>query len=134
MPLQISIPDDDTKYLNQPAKAELETSVRKFSDELLREASRLEAAGNTTGGSPEITSSMIKDATLLLRRGYRKPKKVWWLVAAQVAAVVTTFITGLLADLDKLKDPRLMIAFIFCNRSDGCPRRCRGEQRLTGQE
>jgi hypothetical protein len=112
MPLQITIPDDEIKYLNPPAITELEVSVRKFSDELLQESSRLEAASKTTNGNPEITSSMVKDATLLLRRGYRKPKKSWWLVVVQIVAVATTFVTGILADFDKLKEPNSMIAFI----------------------
>lgn len=59
MPLQISIPDDDIRHLNQPAKDALERSVRGFSNDLLREASRLEAADNTMGQTPQITSSMI---------------------------------------------------------------------------
>jgi hypothetical protein len=112
MPLRIHVPDDDTRYLNSPAVAELESSMRKFSDDLLKEASRLEAASKTTSGNPEITSSMIRDATLLLRRGYRKPRKDRGLVGAQVVAAVTTLVTGLLADLEKLKDPILMIVFI----------------------
>jgi hypothetical protein len=113
MPLQINIPDEDTKYMNAPALAELEISIGKFSEELLNEASRLEAAGNTTGRTPEITSSMMKDATILVRRGYKKPKKVWWLISAQVVSTITTFITGLLTDLDKLKEPNAMVIFII---------------------
>ncbi len=112
MPLNIIIPDEDTKYLNPPALTELESSIRKFSDELLKEASRLEAANKTAAGNPEIISSMIKDAYLLLRRGYRKPQKTVWLVGAQVISVITTFVTGLLADFDKLKEPNAMIIFI----------------------
>jgi len=112
MPLQIVVPDEDITYLNEPAVTELQSSIERYCDELLEEASRLEAASKTTRGDPEITSSMIRDATLLLRRGYRRPRKKPWLVVVQVVAPVTGVVTGLLADMELLKEPPILIAFV----------------------
>jgi hypothetical protein len=112
MPIQISIADTTTKYFNTQAVAITQASVLKFADDLCKEAGRLEAAARTTGGDPEITSSMVRDADLLLRRGYRQPRLRGWMVTARVAAPVAGFVTGLLADLQKLKDPEWLIAFI----------------------
>jgi len=106
------VPDEDMTYLNQPAVAELQSSIERYCDELLKEASRLEATAKTTQGDPEITSSMIRDATLLLRRGYRRPKKKLWLIIAQVVAPVTGVVAGLLADMELLKEPLLLVAFV----------------------
>jgi hypothetical protein len=113
MPLQIQISDDDIKYLNQPAQVELSSSVDKYVSELLQEASRLEAAGKTTTGDPEITSSMVKDATLLTKRGYRKPQKNAWHITLQVVASFSTLLTGLLFDFEKLKEPLMLAIFIL---------------------
>ena len=112
MPLEITIPDDDTKYVIPSAVAELQSSIKHYSDDLLQEASRLEATAKTTSGNPEITSSMIKDADLLLRRGYRRPRKKKWLVAAQIVATVSGILTGLLAKFDRFKEPAWLIAFV----------------------
>ena len=74
----MDISDEDTKYLNDPAKTELRTCVQSYLGELLREANRLEAGERTTSGDPEITSSMVKDAAILLKREYKKPRKSGW--------------------------------------------------------
>lgn len=110
MPVEINISDEGTKYLNTPARDQLRVAVESYSGDLLKEASRLEATAKTTAGNPEITSSMVRDADLLLRRAYRRPKKKS-LVIVQIVAAVTGFLTGLLTDL-ALKDPGWMIAFV----------------------
>ena len=114
MPVEISIPDKSTKYLNGPAVTELQTLLMRYSDDLLAESSRLEATTKTSTGNPEITSSMIKDADLLLRRGYRRPKKNWYQITAQILAPLFGVITGLLGTKENLKDPAMMVLFIIC--------------------
>lgn len=112
MPIQIPIADNVTQYFNPQAIAITQTSVSKYAEDLCKEAGRLEAAARTAGGDPEITSSMVRDADLLLRRGYRQPRLRGWAITARVAAPVAGFLTGLLADLQKLKEPQWLIAFI----------------------
>lgn len=112
MPVEISIHDDDIKYLNRPAKAELQKVIENYYNDLLKEANRLEATSKATQGSPEITSTLIKDADLLFRRGYRKPKRSPWLKAAQIGSTVASVITGILADPETLKSTLLIILFI----------------------
>jgi hypothetical protein len=114
MPVEILIPDEATKYLNGPAVIELQSLMKRYSDDLLAESSRLEATTKTSAGSPEITSSMIKDADLLLRRGYRRPKKKWYQILTQVCAPLFGVITGLLGTKENIKDPGMMIWFIIC--------------------
>lgn len=112
MPLAISITDDSVRFLNEPAKQELVKAVSQYSEVLLSEASRLEAAGNTSTGDPEITSSMVRDADLLLRRGYRKPRKGPLLMTAQIASPILGIGTGILADAEKLEQTNNLLMFI----------------------
>lgn len=112
MPIQITVADNATQHFNPHAIAIAQASVGKYADDLCKEAGRLEAALRTTGGDPEITSSMVRDADLLLRRGYRQPRLGVWTITAKVGAPVAGFLTGLLADLQKLTDPAWLIAFI----------------------
>lgn len=118
MPLQVTVRDEDVRYLNEPAKAELLSAIAKYSEELLQEASRLEAAIKTTPGDPEITSSMVKDATLLLKRGYSRHSRSYRLLGVQVLAALSTFVTGILANAifsnsDRLKDPVTLLSFLL---------------------
>jgi len=111
--MQIDIPDEDVRYLNEPAKHVFVKSIESHSEELLAEANRLEAAGKSTGGDPEITSTNISDAALLVRRGYKKPKKSALAVFTQVVAALTTFLTGLIFDFERMKQPVPLIIFLI---------------------
>jgi len=111
MPLEIQMPDQDVEHLNEPAKSEFRDCVAKFAHDLTEEASRLEAAIKTTPGNPEITSSMVRDAYILLKRGYKKPRKPWWLVASQIIASLATLSTGFV--IAKLDEPWGLMAFVF---------------------
>ena len=118
MPLQITIQDEDVRYLNEPAKTELLSAVTKHSEELLQEASRLEAAVKTTPGDPEITSSMVKDAALLLKRGYSPHMRNNKLLCVQALAALSMLVTGIMAnavfaDPDRLKSPLALAAFFI---------------------
>ena len=112
MPIQITIDQDATTCLNPLAEGEYKEAVERYAEELLKEASRLEAALNTTKGKPQITSSMVKDGDLLLRRGYARPKRKTSLVLAQLVSTVGGFVTGLFADPDKLKDATMLVVFV----------------------
>lgn len=98
--------------LNAPAETALKQVVDTFAGDVLAEAGRLEANLNTSGKNPEITSSMILDAALFVRRGFARPRKHMGLRLAQILAAVGGFTTGLLADADKLKDTSTLVMFI----------------------
>lgn len=112
MSLELTIPDAATQYLNDQAKMTAKECVKGYADDVLKEAGRLEAAARSAGGGPEITSSMIKDADLLLRRGYRQRPRKPWLITAQVIAPIGGVVTGFLGQTDFLKKPGLLGPFI----------------------
>ncbi len=111
--IEVLLPEEHERHLNEPAKVALRSAIGNFAKDLLQEAGRLEAAMRTTKGDPEVTSSMVRDADLLVRRGYRKARKSNWLVLAQIVAVVSTFTTGVLLDLQKFQtNPLHLSVFI----------------------
>ena len=112
MPTEIVITDEDIKYLNDPAKEQMRKHIEDYIDQLLNESSRLEAAHRTTDGEPEINSSMVNDAAHLIHLGYQKHKKPGWLTACQIVSMVSTLLTGLVFDFDRLKDPIMLVAFL----------------------
>lgn len=112
MPLKIDIPDEDILYLNEPAKKELHVSTKRYVIEILEEADRLEAAHNDAGGNPEITSTMIRDAIIVLRRGYKKPRPSPKLIFLKISALISSLLVGIMFDYEELKNPILLILFI----------------------
>lgn len=112
MPLELKIPDMASKYLNRQAESHYKKAVEGYAEDLLKEASRLEATAKSGTGDPEITSTMVKDADLLLRRGWVRPAKKPYLILAQIIATIGGFLTGLLADMDKLKDVVTLVVFV----------------------
>ena len=113
MPLKIEIQDAELVYLNQPAKDELKSSIEDYIDEVLDEATRLEAGNNTSGRTPQITSSMISDAKLLLRKDYKKPKKPLRIKIIQIIASVSAAIFGVMFDYDKVKEPTFIVLLLL---------------------
>ena len=109
MPLQINILDDDIRYLNEPAKEELGKILHEHTKEIVREANRLEANHHSTEGNPEITSTLIKDASTVINRGYIIPRKKRWFYIVKTLAIIGTLITGFL--FDKLNEPWGPITF-----------------------
>lgn len=111
--MEFTIEKSKIEYVNPPGRLELQRIVEKYSADVLDEAGRLEAGLNTSGSRPEVTSSMLSDADLLLRRAYvRKPASRRF-QAAQVGAVVGGIMTGMLADMALLQDPLILILFVI---------------------
>lgn len=79
MPINIDITDSDLAGFNDQAKQELKVSVDTFSDDLIAEANRIESSINSTSQGPEITSSIVRDAKVLIRHKISRPKKMFGL-------------------------------------------------------
>lgn len=108
----IKISGDGTEYLNEQGREHFHTLMDTYATELLAEAGRLEAAGRSTKGHPEITSTLVRDADLHLRRGYRRRTKGALVFCCQLIALVGALITGLLFDFELSTDPLLMVGFV----------------------
>ena len=112
MGVTIEIPDSDVRYLNAPSQQQLKSSVNEYVDQLLAEASRIEADQHTADGAPEISSSMIKDAAHLIKRGYQRHKKSGWHITLDIAGSVSALFIGLIFDFERLKEPQMLVGFL----------------------
>ena len=112
MAVTIEIPDNDVRHLNPRAQQQLKSNVNEYVDHLLAEASRIEADQHTAAGDPEISSSMIKDAAHLIKRGYQRHKKSGWHLTLDIAGSLSALFVGLMFDFDRLKDPLMLVAFL----------------------
>jgi len=106
------VPEDALRYLNPQARASLSKHVKRFSDDLLSEASRLEATASSPQSDPQITSALVDDAALLVRKAYRRRRRSRWLKGASALAVASAMISGWLADPEMLSQLPLLILFI----------------------
>jgi len=121
MPIDLSIPEDKTKYLSDPAKNEFIKATYEYCDNVLQEAARLEMAIHITDNEPEINATMIHDAVILIRHGIGQvKKKKWYIIVIPIVATLFSFFAGLLADLDAMQDiifylvGFLIVAVIAC--------------------
>ncbi|MDY6947897.1 MAG: hypothetical protein SXG53_19495 [Pseudomonadota bacterium] len=109
----IKISGDGTQYLNEQGLQQYHALLDEYATELLAEAGRLEAAGRSTSGHPEITSTLVRDADLHLRRGYRRRTRGTLVFTCQLIASVGALVTGLLFDFELSKSPLLMVIFVI---------------------
>lgn len=73
--MEIKIDDNELVGFNHLAKDKLNEATSQFVSKLIEESHRLESNSNTTGGVPEVTSSNVSDANILVSKGLSKHKK-----------------------------------------------------------
>ncbi|MEI7868981.1 MAG: hypothetical protein WCI11_13915 [Candidatus Methylumidiphilus sp.] len=111
--MQIDIDDKSLAGFNDPAKEELKKSAIQFTEDLLKESFRIEASRNSSSGNPQVTSSMVSDATVLIRRGLAQPKKKLWVQLLRIAAAILSLAVGFTYDATKLQDKTYMLVFVI---------------------
>ena len=112
MPIDINIPDQDIEGFNSRAQKKIKESVSEYSADLIEESNRIESARNNTSGDPEVTSSMVNDANVLIRRGLVQPKKGIGLRILRVISAILSLLVGIMYDSTKLQDSAYMLFFI----------------------
>ncbi len=113
MPINIAINDTDLAGFNDQAKHELKVSVETFSDDLIAEANRIESSINSTSQGPEITSSIVRDAKVLIRHKISKPKKNIWFILLKISASVLSLVAGIMYQKEKLQDTTYLVFYII---------------------
>ena len=108
----IDIEDRNLLGFNQPAKDELTKSATDFIDELIKESNRIESSRNPSSGNPQITSGMVTDATVFVRRGLIQPKKKIRVKVLRVISAIVSLLVGIIYDATKLQDKTYMLIFI----------------------
>ena len=113
MPLTIIIPDINLQGFNDQAKNELKKNIEGFSDDLIAESNRIEASHNTTSNGPEITSSIVADAQVIIRHKISKPKKDIGRVVLKVAASVSSLAAGIMYQKEKMQETAYLVGYII---------------------
>jgi hypothetical protein len=112
MTFDLNVSEHLLKHLNAQARAEAKTKIETYASDLLEEASRLETASSANNAEPQITSSMVADADLLLRRGYRRARQTKLVLAGKIGAPTGALLAGFFTDAEKLKDPLMLFLFV----------------------
>jgi len=113
MQFDLIVPEGKLKHLNVQAHERLQGALSQYADDLLAEAGRLEANMNAGSGTPQITSAMVRDAELLLRRGLTRPAQHWSLRLLKIVSTASAVITGLMADKDYLANQTHLVYFVI---------------------
>lgn len=113
--LEIDENENDLTGFSTQAKQKLIEEVQNFTLDVIIETRRLEGFDNTTGNSPEITSSMVKEASSIVKRPYRIKKPGYKTILIRASAIFLPFVTSLLFDKSELQNPiyLIFIAILF---------------------
>lgn len=110
--MDIEIEEEDLVGFNDLAKTKLKGATKEFVSKLIEESHRLESNSNTTGGSPEVTSSNVSDANILVTKGLSKQKKGWGSKILRVFSALLPLVVGAMYNPTKLQDSAYMFAFV----------------------
>jgi hypothetical protein len=112
MKIEIDIDDTKLQNLSRNAYDQLISISKKYAEDILEEASRLEATRNSAGNTPEVTATIIRDAVDFANKYRRPKKKVFIQVILQLLNFILTAFTGALFDIDKFNDPQKVYWFL----------------------
>lgn len=112
MPIDINIPDKDLQGFNQNARDELKKSIEEFSNDIIAESNRIEGSINTTSNGPEITSSIVADAKVLLRHKISKPKKGFGKIVLKIGASIFSLLSGIMYNKESLQNNGYLVLYI----------------------
>jgi len=111
MRIEFDIPDEKVSDLNSNGMFELTRHCKQWTEDIIDEATRIEASRND-GANTEITAAIISEAATYSKRFPIKTKKKWWLKIIQIAAFISSLIAGSLLDVEKFKETNHVIWFI----------------------
>ncbi|MEO2281356.1 hypothetical protein [Pseudoalteromonas pernae] len=110
--MEIEIEDDELVGFNDLAKEKLKESTSEFVSKLIEESHRLESNSNTSGGTPEVTSSNVSDANILVSKGLSKKKKGIGSKILRIFAALLPLVVGAMYNSTKLQDSAYMLVFV----------------------
>lgn len=110
--MEINIRDEDLEGFNTLAKSKLKEETQSFVSDLIEEANRLESKSNSSGSGPEITSSNVNDAAILIRKGLSERKKDWKSKVVRIIAALLPLVVGAMYDSTKLQGGGYMLVFV----------------------
>lgn len=113
MKVEFDISDEKVQNVSEGGRIDLALHCKKFAEDTVDEASRIEASRRSPNTKTEVTAAIITEAVTYSRRFPAKPRKSIKNKLIQVVAFVSTLITGSLLDTDKFKETSHVIWFII---------------------
>ncbi|MBC9915038.1 AtpZ/AtpI family protein [Chitinophaga varians] len=117
MRVEFDIPDEKVQNLSPNGKSALIQYSKKLTEDIVDEASRIEASRRSPDTNTEITAAIINDAAHYSRRFVPKPTKSKWTKIIQIASFVATMIAGAMLgsilDTTKVKTLNEIIWFLI---------------------
>lgn len=111
MRVVFNISDDKIVNFSSGAKTELTSQSHRIAEEIVDEASRIEASRRISDTSSEVTQSNVKEAATQPKMIISKKKSLKTKVL-QLIAFVASLVTGSLLDTDKFKETDHVVWFI----------------------
>jgi hypothetical protein len=113
MKINFSLSDDELIHFSEPAINELISGVDEYLNILVRQAITFEKMGHLGSGDPEITADNVIDAKREIKRRSSNNKQKWWSIPIKLISAVSTFVTGLMFDIDYIRaNPNQIIIII----------------------
>lgn len=112
MEIKIEIPDDKAQNLSVKANEELCTITKKYVENILDEASRLESSMRLSKSNPEITATIINNASSFYEKKYWFYKKKPISVFVHLGAFFSTLLLGFIFNLNKFTKPIDIVLFL----------------------
>ena len=112
MRIEFDIPEEKVHDLNPNGRTELTRHCKQWTEDIIDEATRIEASRND-GTNIEITAAIISEAATYSKRFPFARKKKWWLKLIQLLAFISSLVAGSLLDIEKFKETNHVIWFII---------------------
>lgn len=113
MRLEIEIQDDKLQNLTPDGNTEVLRISKKYIEDVLDEANRIELSRRTTAHNSEITASIINDAAFFARNFGVRKKRPQKKIFIPIIAFIASTITGGLFDIEKFKETIYVIVFLI---------------------
>lgn len=111
--MKIDVLEKQLKGFNRGARKKLESEFLSYATDLIEEANRIESARNTAGGEPEVTSSMVNDASNIVRMGLSQSRRSIPKIIIRVLAPVLSLVVAAMYDSSKLQSADYMLLFVL---------------------
>lgn len=112
MRIEFNISDDKIVNFSRGAKTELTQQSHRIAEEIVDEASRIEASRRISDTNSEVTQSNVKEAATQPRMAIAK-KRTWIPKVLQIVAFGSSLVAGSLLDTEKFKETSHVIWFII---------------------
>lgn len=105
----VELDEEEMSSMNSAAKNAFDVAVGTYAKDLLKEGERLDFGGRSLRRRAELTTTLVRDADRILRRGYSRPARSFPAMAAHLAVPMLAVVAGVVGTDLKSNS----IAFVF---------------------